>query len=143
MKKLMLIGAMVLVASAAQAQNAPPTTEYRLSIYLQGGANPVSTAVLPASTFQCGQPTVPVTGTQVNPTKIRFEDPAAPATLDCVYTDNGTGPLLGLPFNPTAVYEASIVAVNVNGNSPVSPRSNPFTRPGTVPNAPGRLRIGG
>jgi hypothetical protein len=110
-----LLCAMFLFGGMAEAQS---VTEYRLSIYLQGGTTPVTTATLPASAFVCGQPvTPPQTGTVTNPTLV-------------------------LPFNPTAVYEATIVAVNANGPSATTARSNPFSRPGTVPNVPGRLRIG-
>jgi hypothetical protein len=135
-----LLCAMFLFGGMAEAQS---VTEYRLSIYLQGGTTPVTTATLPASAFVCGQPvTPPQTGTVTNPTLVLIADPAAPSTADCRYVDPGTGPLLALPFNPTAVYEATIVAVNANGPSATTARSNPFSRPGTVPNVPGRLRIG-
>lgn len=133
---------LVFVIGLVGPVSAQTITEWRLAIYLQGGATPISTFTIPLASAQCGQPTVPVTGTQINPTQIRWEDPAAPA-LDCRYVDSGTGPLLALPFNPTAVYDSTLRAVNTAGQSAESPRSNPFSRPGTVPSVPGRLRIGG
>lgn len=135
-----LIGlALLLWAATAQAQT---VTGYQLAVYLQGGVSPTTTYDIPAAAVTCGQPRVTVTGTQANPTRARWNDPAN-AAADCVWTDTGTGPLLGLPFNPTAVYEATVRAVNAAGVSGESPRSNPFTRPGSVPSAPAGLRIGG
>lgn len=139
MRQALLGLGLLLLATSAQAQS---ISQYELAIYLQGGVSPVTTATIPVSAWTCGQPVVTVTGTQVNPSRIRMQDPAN-AALDCVYSDPGTGPLLALPFNPTAVYEGALRAVNAAGSSGESARSNLFTRPGTVPSVPARVRIGG
>lgn len=137
-----LVAAVALSLSLPAAARAQAITEYTLAIYLQGGATPISTPqALPASAFICGQPRVAATSATANPSRIRIEDPAAP-TLDCVYADTGTGPLLALPFNPTAVYEVTLSATNTVGTGPASVRSNSFSRPGSVPNAPRLPRVG-
>ena len=128
-----------LLPTATEAQS---VTEYRLGIYIQGGLSPITSVSLPVSAFVCGQPKVAVTGTQVNPSRMRMDDPTN-AALDCVYVDPGTGPLLALPFNPTTIYEGTLRAANTAGVSVESARSNPFSRPGTIPPAPVGLRIGG
>jgi hypothetical protein len=128
--------AWVVVASAQSISS------YNLAIFIQGGAAPISTAVLPAASFTCGQPRATVPPSVANPTRVVIEDPAASA-LDCVYTDGGGGPLLALPFNPTTVYTATVSATNSAGTSAASASSNSFTRPGSVPSAPRQVRIGG
>lgn len=136
-----LVAAVVVFGATPASEQA--ITDYQLTIYLQGGATPVTTNTLAAAGFTCGQPRVAAPpGVAINPSRIRIQDPAN-STLDCVYTDPGTGPLLALPFNPTAVYDATILATNISGSSGPSARSNPFSHPGTVPSVPGLLRIGG
>jgi hypothetical protein len=136
---VMMVAVVLACASAAQAQT---VTSYTLSIYIQGGSAPISTVVLPASSFVGGQPRVTVPSTVANPTRVVIEDPAN-AALDAVYTDGSGGPLLALPFNPTVVYTATIAGTNSAGTGPTTASVNSFSRPGSVPSAPRQLRIGG
>jgi hypothetical protein len=118
-------------------------TSYTLNVYLQGGSTAVSSAVLAVANVQCGiTPKATVTGTPSNPSRVYWDDEAAPTTADCRYVDPGTGPILALPFNPTAVYVAKILATNAAGSSPESAASNPFSRPGSAPSARTGVRVG-
>jgi len=127
----------LLASSQAEAQ---AVTDYRLSIYAQGGAAPITTFAFPASQAVCGQARAAVSGTQANPTQIRWDDPAAPA-LDCVRVETAGGPLFALPFSGTLTYESTLAATNTAGTSPESARSNLFTRPGSSPAAPVNVRL--
>lgn len=134
--------ALAILGMAGTAHAQAPTS-YTLKIYLVGASTPMTTATLQASNFACGQtPKVSVSPTQVqvNATKIVIDDPAAPSTADCTYTDSGTGPLTALPFG-TQSYNATLSATNSAGTSADSPVSNPFSHPGVVAAAPTGLRV--
>ncbi len=135
------LAAVLLVCASAGAVQAQTITSYRLDIFIQGASSPVTSAVLPMSSFICGQARTVVSGNVANPTRILIEDPVIP-TLDCFYSDNGTGPLLGLPFNPTTVYTAALAATNSVGTSAATMSVNSFTRPGSAPTAPRQVRVG-
>lgn len=135
MKSFVIAVCVVLLASSAYAQ-AP--TSYQLKIFNQGATSPLTTTSLAASGFTCNQ-APPDTTNVANPTKIAFDDPAN-AGKSCVFTDNGTGPLVALPFG-TGVYVATLAVVNSAGTSPDSAVSNSFTRPGTTANAPVAVRV--
>lgn len=130
--------ALAILGMAGTAHAQSPTS-YVLKIYLTGAGQPMSTTTLQASGFTCGQPKLTVSGAQVNPTKIAFDDPAD-ATKDCVFVDNGTGPLAALPFG-TQSYNGTLAAVNSAGTSADSAQSNPFSHPGVVAAAPTGLRV--
>jgi hypothetical protein len=132
-----LFVALLAVPALASAQ---AITSYNLGIFLQGGSAPISTAVLPAASFVCGQARVATPPVNANPNRVVIEDPGN-AALDCIYVDGGGGPLLALPFNPTAIYTATMTATNSAGTGPVSNISNSFSRPGSAPSAPKQLRI--
>lgn len=127
----------LLASSQAEAQ---AVADYRLSIYNVGAAAPITTFTFPAAQAVCGQARIVVTGTQANPTQIRWDDPAAP-TLDCVRVETAGGPLFALPFSATLTYDSTLAATNTAGTSPESARSNSFTRPGASPAAPVNVRL--
>lgn len=133
-----LIGFLLLAAPAS----AQPPTSYILKIFNQGATAPVTTTTIPASSFTCGQtPKVTVsTGTETNPNRLAFDDPANPSTADCVYVDPGTGPILSLPFG-AQVYTAVMDVVNAVGTTADSASSNPFVHPGTISAVVTGLRV--
>lgn len=136
--------AVVLVASLglARSAEAQSPSSYILKVTAQGATAPVSTTTLAASGFACAQtPKIATpTTTVLNPTKLVFDDPSSPSTADCVFVDNGSGPLLSIPFGAT-VYTAVVDVVNVAGTSADSAASNPFSRPGLTANAATGLRV--
>lgn len=138
MKYLAPLLVALLMPSVAHAQ---AITGYVLKLQTQAGAA-VSTTPLALSTVTCGvtPKAPPPTGSPTNPKKVIWDDPAAPTTADCIYTDPGTGPLFALPFGATA-YLAVIDATNAAGTSPDSLPSNSFTRPGTVAPALTGVRV--
>lgn len=140
MMKTMIVG-LLLGAVLGVGVDAQTVTSYRLNIYIQGAGTPTTSFDFAAAQVTCGQarPTGGG-GTVANPNQARWEDPAN-ATLDCVWTDNGTGPLFALPFNPAVTYDSALVAVNIAGPGAESARSNPFTRPGVVPPARTNFRV--
>jgi hypothetical protein len=127
-----------LTGSVVQAQ---PVTSYSFAVSNKGAASPFQTTPIAVAAFLCGQtPKLPpITTAQANPSKIAFDDPAD-ATKDCVFVDNGSGPLLSLPFG-NQTYTATIAAVNAVGVGPASTVSNDFTRPGVVAAALTGLRV--
>ncbi len=129
---------LLLTALPLEAQT---ITGYVLKLSTQAGAA-VSTTPLALSVVTCGvsPKAPPPTGSPTNPKKVIWDDPASPATADCLYTDPGTGPLFALPFGATA-YLAVIDATNSAGTSPDSLPSNSFTHPGTVVNALTNIRV--
>lgn len=131
--------ALGLLASSASAQSL--ITTYQVRIYIQGGGvAPVSTFDISSNDVRCGQAKVAApTGTVSNPSRLRWDDPLNPAVMDCEWVDSGTGPLFALPVSLTNTYVAAMVAVDPNGTSPESARSNPFTRRG-LPAAPTGVR---
>lgn len=137
-----VLGLVAVVLALAIPAHAQAPTSYTLKISNQGAAAPFTSAVLPASGFTCGvTPKIPpFTTTSVNPSKVVIDDPAAPTTADCIYTDPGTGPILSLPFG-TQIYTSTISATYPAGPSPDSLVSNPFSRPGVVGSAPTGLRM--
>lgn len=138
MRRRLLVLLMVLTAASVQAQ-AP--SGYVFKVFNQGASSPLQTTTLQASSFVCDQtPPPPVTGTAINPTKVSFNDPVNTGQA-CIYVDNGTGPLLALPFG-TQIYTATIATVNSAGTSADSASSNPFTHPGTVAPVLTGLRVG-
>lgn len=139
MKPLILACIFALVAVTAFAQ---PPTAYTLKIFNQGASQPVSTTVLPASGFVCGlTPKLPTpTGAVANGKRLVIDDPANPATMDCLYVDPGTGPLVSLPFG-VQVYTATINVVNSAGTSSDVASLNSFTHPGTVAPVPTGVRV--
>ncbi len=126
--------ALVLVALSALSASAQAPTAYTITL------NTGATATIPIAQWTCGQtPKIPATSA-VNPGRVVIDDPAAPTTADCIYTDPGTGLLKSLPFSP-ASYTATATVTNSAGVSPLSATSLPFTRVGTVPGAPTGLRL--
>lgn len=128
------------LASVATAQTAP-TVMYRARIYNTTITGLATTYDFPASQVVCGQVRVnPPAGVVANPVQFRWEDPAN-ASLDCVWTDAGTGPLFALPVG-TANYEATLQGISEAGLvSNESARSNPFWRPGSPPATPTQFRL--
>lgn len=136
---LLVVMAVTLGPSTAAAQ---PITLYRLTLYPQGGTSVVSTYDIPVGALVCNvlPPTVPP-GIVANPRMLDIPDPNNVGRV-CEWTDPGTGgPFSRLPFSTTLVYEATMRAVNLAGAGPEGPRSNPFSRPGTPPAAPGAVRV--
>jgi len=128
------------LAAGALTLHAQAPTGYVLKLSTQAGAA-VSTTPIPLSLVTCGiTPKTTISGGVTNPKKVIWDDPASPATLDCVYTDPGTGPLFALPFGATA-YLAVVDVTNSAGTSPDSLPSNSFTRPGTVAPALTGVRV--
>lgn len=131
----------LLLAPLASFADAQALTGYQIRFYLEGGgAAPVSTFDFTAAQVQCGQAKSTAPSAVLNPTVVRWDDPADPAR-DCVWTDTGTGPLFAIPFSATNVYRGRLVAVNAAGQSPESAPSNPFSRPGLAPAAPVNVRL--
>lgn len=130
------IAILLFVSASAQAP-----TGYVLKLSTQAGAA-VSTTPLALSAVTCGvtPKAPPPSGAVTNPKKVIWDDPAAPTTADCVYTDPGTGPLFALPFGATAYLMVADV-VNSAGTSPDSLPSNSFTHPGTVAPALTGVRV--
>lgn len=131
-----LVLGLLLAASSAHAQ---VVTAYPLKIWNVGAPAPLSTTVLPASSFVCNQPALTLAATVTNPTKIIIDDVANVGKV-CVYTDTAGGPLLGLPFSSTPL-QVTLAATNSAGTSPDSAVSNSFTRPGLPPPAPTGARV--
>lgn len=138
MRFVMLFSVMLFCAARADAQ---ALTGYNLKIFNQGALLPMSTTPMSVTAFTCGQTPKVTQPNGTNAKRVIIDDPAAPGTADCVYTDNGTGPLVALPFG-TQVYVATINAVYPAGTSADSNVSNPFSHPGVVGPAPSGLRIG-
>lgn len=137
MKRFGMAIGFILIATAVQAQ---PVTGYTVKFSNQGAPAPFMTTTLPTASWVCGQPKLVVAPPIVNASKLAVDDPAD-VTKDCVYVDNGTGPLLALPFS-VQVYVATIASVDVAGTSADSAVSNPFSRPGTVAPVPTGFRVG-
>ncbi len=136
---ILCVGVFLLSVAPIEAQ---PPSSYLLKISNQGATAPFSTSTLLASGFVCNQtPKLIVSGSQLNPTKVAFDDPANPTGADCVFVDSGAGPLLALPFS-TQAYTATLAIVNTAGTSPDSVASNSFSRPGLVATAPAGVRVG-
>lgn len=135
--------ALVLFLGVPRQSQAQTITNYVVKVFNQGAAAPLTSTTLAASAFACGvtPKLVAGSGTTTNPSKIVFDDPSNPTGADCVYQDNGTGPILSLPFG-SQVYVVAIDAVNAAGTSPDSQLSNPFAHPGTVASAPTGVRVG-
>jgi len=138
MKRLLLILAVLLVPTLAHAQ-----TITGITLQAMTGGTPVGTpSVTVLTAWTCNQP-APVTpsGTVLNPRTISVPDPILNPTglltgPWCVLKDNGTnGPISKLPFG-SAIDTMVASFVNSVGASPSSPGSNPFSEPGTSPNAP-------
>src|SRR5579864_8327359 len=129
MKAIVGVVGLLCVSTIASAQ---PATSYTL--VLQTTAVPpviVSTTVVPAASFLCGQTPLPGTNT-INPQHVEFVDPSNPV-LACIYgPDPATGPLNSLPFGAQA-YQGTLAATNAAGTSAASALSNSFTHPGAVP----------
>lgn len=144
MKSRHIAWAVVLVALASGSAAAQTVTGLRMTFYRQGQTTPaVAPFTIPFTDFQCGQPIVnPPTGTVANPSQYRVGDPANPTTADCVKNAAAGDPLLMLQFDASITYVARANWVNTAGASVDSTDSNPFSRPGTPPTAPVRLRIG-
>lgn len=141
MKKNILTALAILgLASVATAQTAPTVT-YRARIYNTTIVGLATTYDFPASQVMCGQVRVsPPAGVVANPTQFRWEDPAN-ASLDCVWTDAGTGPLFALPVGADN-YDATLQGISEAGlTSDESARSNPFWRPGSPPATPTQFRL--
>jgi hypothetical protein len=138
MKHVFLVA--TFIAASALSAVAQPVTSYRLAIYNVGGATPITSFDFPAAQVDCAQPFVTVTGTQLNASQVRWQNPAN-AALDCVWNDPGTGPLFALPFSTTLTYNVGLRATNLAGFSAESIRSNPFQRPGSVLAAPALPRV--
>ncbi len=136
MKYLAPLLVALLMPSVAHAQ---AITGYVLKLSTQAGAA-VSTTPLGLTVVTCGVTPKATVSSATNPKKVIWDDPAAPTTADCVYTDPGTGPLFALPFGATA-YLAIVNATNSVGMSPDSLPSNSFTRPGTVAPALTGVRV--
>lgn len=144
MKIRLIVGALVAVAclSWVTPTSAQTLTGLQVTFFRQGQTTPaVAPFTIPMSQFQCGQPIVAApAGTALNPDEYRVEDPAD-ATKDCVKQAAAGDPLLLLAFDPAVTYTAKANWINSAGMGPESAASNPFSRPGLVPNAPTRLRI--
>ena len=140
---IVMLGCVTGMVLASQAE-AQPATAYPFKVCVQGQActAPVQTYSIPAAEVQCNQATVtPAPGTVHNGRFVRWDDPTN-ANRDCVWDSGATsGPLWSLPFSTTIVYDAVIQESNAAGTSPESARSNPFDRPGSVPNVLTGLRI--
>lgn len=128
--------ALALLTLATSSVFAQVATSYTLTIF--NGATVVSTTVITAANFSCGQ--TPLSGPSINPRHVEFTDPANAAQV-CLFTDNGTnGPLSSLPFGATA-YTATLIATNSAGSSAPSAPSPPFTEPGQAPGAPMVVKV--
>lgn len=123
MKRLLLV---VLLCGpvALQAQSA---TSFELRIY-QGGAAPISTVTITA--FQCGQ--AKLNGTNVNPTRIVWDDPAD-TSKDCI-----ASPAILIGY-PVGTYTGRLVAINEAGTSAES-NAAPFVF-GGPPSPPSNFRF--
>lgn len=135
MRLCTLVVGVLLLATVAEAQ----TLDYNLRVYTT--ATPpvlVSTTPIPNAQVLCNQPSPTSTVTK-NPDKVVFDDPLN-AGRACIYTDPGSGPLLG-PTLKLGNYEGTLSAF-VPATSPLveSPESNraPFSK---TPAAPGNVRL--
>lgn len=124
------------IASFAEAQTGQPAS-YRVDYYASTGTTPLATETIAASaaTITCNQPVAAVGGSNVNPTKVLWEDPSI-AGRDCVYTAPATSPLRTLGVGE---YEATLTAIN-DGGSATSARV-PFSRRSLIPAVPTRVRV--
>lgn len=113
------LGAM-LMALAASAQFIP-VDYWELSFYNAGAASPFQGPMrIDLTDASCGQPKQ--SGTNVNPTRVVWNDPRDPA-FDCV-AFRTQGQLIGWPIT-VGNYEATLIAVNSTDSSPESARA-PF-----------------
>lgn len=125
---LMILG----MAVPAYAQDPPsPTTDFEVEIIRRDTVTTVSTTVIPKSQFNCGLiPSTPINDLVANPNQLKLLNPED--NLECVYRDNGQGPMSTLPFG-TLQYSARVRAINMAGRGEPSPMSNPFWHPGGLP----------
>ena len=127
--------------------SAQPATSLQVT-FMNGTQVAVAPFSIPFSAFTCSttqQP--PPSGTVANPTEYQVDHPDDTALPEasrrqCTYREQPGGPLLMLAYGPT-VYTAVAKWQNSVGTGPASAPSNSFSRPGTVPSAPTRLRIVG
>jgi hypothetical protein len=138
MKTRFLISLVVALLLSAAHAHAQTITSYPLKIWNVGATAPISTTVLPASSFVCNQTAPTVPPSVINPTKLAIDDVVNVGKV-CIYTDSPGGPLLGLPFSSQPL-QATLAATNSAGTSPDSAVSNSFTRPGLPPPAPTAVR---
>lgn len=116
----LLIGLMALAVPAfAQAP------DYTLRIYATGATAPLSTATLQNASVSCNQAAPAATASTRNPNKIVWDDPANTGKV-CVYTDAGSGPLLGTPTG-FANLEATVAMVSGGVENDESNRA-PFSK---------------
>lgn len=71
------------------------TIDYNLRIYAPGASAPISVNPIAGATVLCNQ-AAPTTTSTTNPNKAIFDDPSNAGRV-CIYTDDGSGPLLAKP----------------------------------------------
>ena len=125
----------ILLASAA-VLNAQ-ASDYTLRIYpvkTPQATAPITPATLLSANVLCNQ-TAPVSTSTRNPNKAVWDDPANAGKV-CVWTDPGTGPLLGTPTGFAAL-EATLTMIGGGAETDESNRA-PFSK---TPPPPGRVRL--
>ena len=140
-----LVAGFILVGTSAYAQVAPEPLVSREVGYFNAGVDPNTGAPIQApnlylsSQAVCNLTKVSVTGTVVNPTKIRFDDPAD-TTRDCeIPTNVSGGHLASIPFGTG--YRAAARSRGANTVSVWSAVSNPFDIVRVAPAVPTGVRI--
>jgi hypothetical protein len=134
MRRVVFLAVLGLLVSGIglAAQSGQPTA-YVLKIYPAGSSAATSTVTVPVASVQCNQAVV--TGSTVNPTKWRFNDPNS-AGRDCVYDDATR--LQGLADGN---YEATAAASNADGLSAETARVPFVRRRPNPPAVPTGLRV--
>jgi hypothetical protein len=136
MTRTFLVVAALVLLGAIDAQAQSQVDSWTLSFYMPGASQPFQGPMPILNTdVTCSRPKQ-TTGSNTNPTRTVWDDPAN-STLDCVAATTQGVPI---PF-PTQVgnYEGALRAVNLAGTSAESNRA-PFVV-AVAPAAPTNLRL--
>lgn len=103
------------------------------------GGQPIQAPTnFPLSQTTCGQAKQTVSGTVVNPSEVRFDDPAD-VTKDCVITAAAAGVIASIPFG--VGYKAAARSRGATTVAAWSALSNPFDRAALPPPTPTNVRV--
>lgn len=142
MRKYLVSIGMMMLFSTVPAQAQSNIVSYDLLTFSPSvnttTGSPIQTTTMLVGAFVCNQTKLVVSGTVVNPTQVAFDDPAAPATKDCIAPLASTV-LIALP-NGVGYKSVLVARDNLGQLSVRSAASNPFDKQGN-PSVPTGLRI--
>jgi hypothetical protein len=133
MRRTALVLLVLVWPGAAAAQTGVPTS-WTLTVFVAGATTAQSTLVVPVTTVACNQ-AAPAAGTNLNPTRWIWDDPALAGRV-CIYGDATRFAAL-----VDGNYEGTASASNADGTSVETTRVPFVRRRPNLPGAPTGLRI--